>query len=278
MVPSSWNRAEVTWSLSTLPAIFGKDITLTCKIEIKSKDCRVRQWSGGPGGKAIMYNGITSKRYKYQESVDLQSTSFSLIIKSLLESDVNVNYTCSCDFKSFKKKLVLKEKLFYYPPTETDVSFFYKRDVLKVSLELKKVYPIPSCAFYVGTDLKSDNMTVTFHHNGLVFNANYAIEYTIRNNEEECEKQPLVKCIFISTDKVITMNGNSTVPCPVFDNKSNGSTNVQMFNHDDLSNNTKFPYQILISVCGTMCICVVVTLIIGEITSLKYDDLIRYTI
>lgn len=57
-------------------------------------------------------------------------------------------------------------------------------------------------------------MTVTFHHNGLVFNANYAIEYTIRNNEEECEKQPLVKCIFISTDKVITMNGNSTVPCP----------------------------------------------------------------
>lgn len=103
----------MSWSLSTLPAIFGKDVALTCEIRIKAKDCSVRQWSGGQGGKAIMYNGITSKPFKYQEKVDLQSTNFSLIIKNVLESDVNVNYTCSCDFKSFKKKLSLEEKLFY---------------------------------------------------------------------------------------------------------------------------------------------------------------------
>lgn len=87
-------------------------MTLTCKLEIKSKDCNVRQWSGGADGKAIMYNGITSKPYKYQENVDLQSTN-SLIIKNVSESDVNVNYTCSCDFNSFKKKVSLEEKLFH---------------------------------------------------------------------------------------------------------------------------------------------------------------------
>ncbi|CAC5399422.1 unnamed protein product [Mytilus coruscus] len=206
--------SKVSWSLSSLPAIFGNDITLTCEIEIKSKDCSVRQWSGGPDGKAIMYNGITSKSYKYQEKVDLQSTNFSFIIKSFMETDVNVNYTCSCDFKSFKKKLSLEEKLFHYPPIETNVSFVYDQDLLKVMLDLKKVYPVPRCGFYFGKDFESKTMAVHFHHNGLVFNAKYTIEYRIRNHEEGCGKRPTVKCIFISTDKPITINGNATIICP----------------------------------------------------------------
>lgn len=55
-------------------------------------------------------------------------------------------------------------------------------------------------------------MTVNFHHNGLVFNAKYTIEY--RNNEEDCSKRPMVKCIFSSTNKAITINGNETFICP----------------------------------------------------------------
>lgn len=39
------------------------------------------------------------------------------------------------------------------PPSETDVSFIFKQDLLKVSLEFTKVYPVPTCAFIVGVSI-----------------------------------------------------------------------------------------------------------------------------
>lgn len=39
------------------------------------------------------------------------------------------------------------------PPSETDVSFVFKQDLLKVSLKFTKVYPVPTCAFFVGVSI-----------------------------------------------------------------------------------------------------------------------------
>lgn len=74
-------------------------------------DCSVRQWSGGPDNKGLVYNGYSSNETKYGEYLD--SYTFSLIIKNLSESDLNVLYTCSCGFDSFTDSLSMEKNTFY---------------------------------------------------------------------------------------------------------------------------------------------------------------------
>lgn len=101
--------------MTTYPAIFGRDIMLTCYTFHplqNSKDCPVRQWSGGTDGRGLMYNGFSSNEEKYEEKVNLLSSQFSLIIKNFSITDINVNYTCSCGFFASTHQLQLDEKCF----------------------------------------------------------------------------------------------------------------------------------------------------------------------
>lgn len=105
----------VTWYTSTNPVVFGQDVILTCYTGhplLNSKDCPVRQWSGGPERKGLMYNGYSSNEQKYEEKENLTTSQFSLKIKNFSESDVNVNYTCSCGFSTFTQKLALNNTRF----------------------------------------------------------------------------------------------------------------------------------------------------------------------
>lgn len=100
----------VTWYTATKQVVFGKDVILTCYTGhalLNSKDCPVRQWSGGPDHNGLMYNGYSSNEEKYEEEANLSTNQFSLKIKTFSESDVNVNYTCSCGFSTFTQKLIL---------------------------------------------------------------------------------------------------------------------------------------------------------------------------
>lgn len=64
------------------PAVFGQDVILTCNTVYplrNSKDCPVRQWSGGSEGRGLMYNGFSSNEAKYEEKVNLFLASFLLL-------------------------------------------------------------------------------------------------------------------------------------------------------------------------------------------------------
>lgn len=99
-----------------MPAMFGQNTVLTCHLEdilTNPKDCAVRQWSGGPDRKGLVYNGYSSNKNKYEEDIYFGYFDFSLIIKNLTESAINVNYSCSCGFHSSTRNLSLNENWFH---------------------------------------------------------------------------------------------------------------------------------------------------------------------
>ena len=93
--------------MSNKPVIYGDNIILTCKtghvLTDRGDGCGVRQWYSGQ--KHFLYNGVSKDATKYEDRTNLSSTEFSLVIKNYTESDLNINYTCSCDFEFYTKRL-----------------------------------------------------------------------------------------------------------------------------------------------------------------------------
>ena len=98
----------VYWIVSNKPVIYGDNIILTCKTDRRGS-CRVRQWFGGHKNKILLYNNGSVDATKYEEKMNVSSTEFSLVIKNYTESDININYTCSCGFELYTKRLGLKD-------------------------------------------------------------------------------------------------------------------------------------------------------------------------
>ncbi len=100
--------------MSNKPVIYGDNIILTCKTRHVLPDggdaCQVRQWYSGQ--KRLLYNDASVDATKYEDRTNVSSTEFSLVIKNYTESDLNINYTCSCGFKSYTKRLGLNDKNF----------------------------------------------------------------------------------------------------------------------------------------------------------------------
>ena len=105
----------VYWIVSNKPVIYGDDIILTCKtghVLTDTNECPVRQWYGGHKNKLLLYNKVSRDVTKYQDRTNLSSTEFSLVIKNYTESNLNINYTCSCGSKFYKKLLGLNDEDF----------------------------------------------------------------------------------------------------------------------------------------------------------------------
>jgi hypothetical protein len=102
--------------VSNKPVVYGDNIILTCKtghvLTDTSGACQVRQWFGGHKNKLLLYNGVSVDARKYEDGTNLSSTEFSLVIKNYTESDLNINYACSCGFMSYTKHLALNDKDF----------------------------------------------------------------------------------------------------------------------------------------------------------------------
>ncbi|CAG2255182.1 unnamed protein product [Mytilus edulis] len=103
--------------MTTYPAIFGRDIMLTCYTFLplkNSKDCPVRQWSGGTDGRGLMYNGFSSNEEKYEEKNRLVSKQVQLIYRKsglfysvnfvteykLVDEDCNKKPRVQCELKT----------------------------------------------------------------------------------------------------------------------------------------------------------------------------------
>jgi len=100
--------------VSNKPVIYGDNIILTCKtghvLTDRRDGCRVRQWYGD--NKILLYNRRSVDATKYEDRTNIPSTEFSLVIKNYTESDLNINYTCSCGFESYTKRLGLNDNNF----------------------------------------------------------------------------------------------------------------------------------------------------------------------
>ena len=101
--------------MSNNPVIYGDNIILTCKtghVLTDRAECPGRQWYSGHKGKLLLYNKVSGDATKYEDRTNLSSTEFSLVIKNYTESDLNINYTCSCGFKSYTRLLGLNDEDF----------------------------------------------------------------------------------------------------------------------------------------------------------------------
>lgn len=205
---------QVYWKISSGLAIFGQDTDITCyleKISTHAEDCFVRKWSGGPKRSELVHNGISSDQNKYEERKNLQGYQFSLTVKKLEQSDINVNYTCSCGYPSFTKNLSLDENTFYYPPAGYQVKFSANKRFLRVNLSISQVYPVPNCSLYLEDRLISDQKGCTYKNNGIVYSVLYVAKYALEKND--CNKVPKVKCTFRNGVKPVLFKGNQTFKC-----------------------------------------------------------------
>ena len=95
--------------------MYGDTIILTCKtgyVLTNRTECPVRQWYSGHTDKLLLYNEVSRDVTKYEDRTNLSSTEFSLVIKKYTESDLNINYACSCGIKSYTRRLGLNDSNF----------------------------------------------------------------------------------------------------------------------------------------------------------------------
>ncbi|XP_063397716.1 uncharacterized protein LOC134682048 [Mytilus trossulus] len=256
----SYTHSSVSWNMTTYPAIFGRDVMLTCYTFHplqNSKDCPVRQWSGGTYGRGLMYNGFSSNEEKYEENVNLLSTQFSLIIKNFSITDINVNYTCSCGFYANTRTLQLDEKRFQYLPDAANASITSYNDTLKIKIQIRKVYPLPNCSVYIGNRVVENKVRLNSTKTGLFYRVSFVAEYKLRN--EDCNKQPRLQCGFLKEQ--ITFEGNVTPRCPDFSTErsvdENTSHTVERVNKKSSAN-----YEIPLVIAGCLLLVVLGILVV----------------
>ncbi|VDI43475.1 exodeoxyribonuclease III [Mytilus galloprovincialis] len=233
----------VYWNLSTSPAIFGQEITLTCHLEEISTNptkCAERKWIVDPGNKVLTNRGVSSENKKYSEVISQHNPTFDLKIMNLAESDVNVDYTCTCDFKTFSKKLVLKEERFHYPPIWTNTNFSVHNGLLNVTVHMTKVYPVPNCSLMVG-DSFIQSKAVRYSQNGIVYTVDFNAEYKFR--EKDCNKKPIVVCTFGMVSGPVRFEGDETYKCLIIKCTAPGISEFTITsNNTDVVPSTKVKY------------------------------------
>ena len=95
--------------------MYGDDVILTCKTwhVLTNRDkCPVRQWHDGHKDKLWLCNTVSRDVTNYEDRTNVSSMEFSLVIKNYTESDLNIDYKCTCGFKSYTKRLGLNDNNF----------------------------------------------------------------------------------------------------------------------------------------------------------------------
>jgi hypothetical protein len=96
-VNNMWMIAELTWKGSSLS---------------RSYDSWIYNYQCNHCLSPTLWVRIPIDVTKYEDRTNLSSTEFSLVIKNYTESNLNINYTCSCGSKFYKKLLGLNDEDF----------------------------------------------------------------------------------------------------------------------------------------------------------------------
>ena len=204
----------VNWIVSNKPVMYRDNIILTCKTRQVLTDrgvCRVRQWYGGHKDNILLYNGVSADPTKYEDRTNISSTEFSLVIKNYTESDLNINYTFSCDFKSYTKCLGLNDKDFIVPPLRVDTHIQQSNETLSIYLHVERVYPRPECFIVIGERTVFINETLTFVKCDAFFNATCEASFNIV--DDDCGKKPTLLCYIGNEYNIVNTSGDSMLNC-----------------------------------------------------------------
>ena len=249
---SCWLQAAsaVYWTVSNKPVIYGDDIILTCKtghVLTDRVECPVRQWYSGHKDKLLLYNKVSRDVTKYQDRTNLSSTEFSLVIKSYTESNLNINYTCSCGLKFYTKLLGLNDEDFIVPPFRVDTHIQQSNETFSIYLNVRRVYPCPECSIVIGE--RTDNLTITCVKRGVFYNATYEANFSIA--ADDCGKKPTLLCFIGNEYDIVNTSGESIRNCTEV-NGDGGSTPLTKYYSADMIKYTLVCVGILVFLNGIL--------------------------
>lgn len=87
--------------MTTIPAVFGADIDLQCRLYSNKSIDGTRQWSKGRNLTLLVLNGTPVNRTKYIEKLQKAKRTSVLTIRSLSVEDANEPYTCQLGFDTY---------------------------------------------------------------------------------------------------------------------------------------------------------------------------------
>lgn len=99
--------SEVHWSVSSIPVIFGENVTLICQTTDEKDLCTPcrKIWTGGPELSLLSLNGHPTDNSKYLPT--LTKNRFEITIRNFTEEDLNQKYICTIDENSCSKILTI---------------------------------------------------------------------------------------------------------------------------------------------------------------------------
>ena len=183
---------------------------LTCKTGKRSA-CSLRQWYIGHQNKLLLYNDASVDATKYEDRTNVSSTEFSLLIKNCTESDLNINYTCACGFKSYTKRLGLNDNNFIVPPLRKDTHIQQSNEGLSIYIHVERVYPPPECSLVVGERTVFDKVTLTSVKHGIFYYGTY--EGNVNIVDDDCGKKPTLFCYIGNKYNIVNTSGEPIRNC-----------------------------------------------------------------
>ncbi|CAC5383237.1 unnamed protein product [Mytilus coruscus] len=201
---------KISWELYTKPAVFGKDVQLSCHLTSSDPCCSeyTRKWAKGREYNLAIINGVSLNILKYKESLNSSANISILTIRTFNEHDVDIPYECTYGFNTFSKVLKITEGDFeYHPLEELPINITIYKSYIEANITFEKVYPTPECNATDGVNNMEQNLTVTNVRNGVFYTSNIYLLYDISNS---CQRTIVVKCTIGQSSFTVV---NNTVPC-----------------------------------------------------------------
>lgn len=91
---------HISWKLNTKPAVFGKDVQLSCHLTSNCPCCSdyTRKWAKGWKYNLAIVNGVSLNILKYREFLNNSANTSILTKRIFQEDDVNIPYECTYGF------------------------------------------------------------------------------------------------------------------------------------------------------------------------------------
>ncbi|VDI59760.1 Hypothetical predicted protein [Mytilus galloprovincialis] len=192
---------EVECTIGSKPAIFGQPLSILCTntnpiICVKNES---RVWMGGENLDLLVLEGIQMRRAgRYSEKVQ-SCSEFELLISNLSESDLDHNYGCTVGFSDCRLKLSLTEGDFEYHPEELDIHKNFSISVhdLFVSVNISKVYPVPTCSVLFGIQKLDEFINQSATRIGNFFSTYFDLQFKLP--QDQCPLKINISCLVGST-------------------------------------------------------------------------------
>ncbi|CAC5420768.1 unnamed protein product [Mytilus coruscus] len=154
-----YSEETVLCDVKSNPAVFGKDVSISCKYNGSSTciENRTRTWTKGHNKDFLFMDGYpTAIAERYEENV-ISCSEVELKITNFSSDDLN-NYHCSIDFQECELPLNLNPNKFEYHPNVDEI----KKDITVSNeyffffVDVSPVYPRPTCTVFYGNKQMND--------------------------------------------------------------------------------------------------------------------------